>query len=72
LHDEFLEFAASRARPNSVRAYTHDLKTFFTVVEKDPLEVRAADVMGLCEQPGRPRGSPIPSTVNEVIESIDG
>ena len=35
LVDEFLEFAASRARPNTVRAYAHDLKTFFTVVGKD-------------------------------------
>jgi hypothetical protein len=27
-----LRFAASRARPNTVRAYAHDLKTFFAVV----------------------------------------
>jgi integrase/recombinase XerD len=46
LVDEFLEFAAGRARPNTVRAYAHDLKTFFTVVAKDPVEVRAADVLG--------------------------
>ena len=36
LVDEFLCFAAGRARPNTVRAYAHDLKTFFTVVAKDP------------------------------------
>ena len=36
LVDEFLEFAAGRARPNTVRAYAHDLKAFFTVVAKDP------------------------------------
>lgn len=30
LVDDFLEFAASRARPNTVRAYAHDLKAFFT------------------------------------------
>jgi hypothetical protein len=29
-----------------VRAYAHDLKTFFTVVGKDPVEVRAKDVFG--------------------------
>jgi integrase/recombinase XerD len=46
LVDEFFEFAAGRARPNTVRAYAHDLKTFFTVVAKDPVEVRAADVLG--------------------------
>lgn len=45
LVDEFLEFAACRARPNTVRAYAHDLKAFFTVVAKDPVEVRPADVM---------------------------
>jgi hypothetical protein len=46
LVDEFLEFAASRARPNTVRAYAHDLKAFFTIVGKEPVEVRPADVMG--------------------------
>ena len=55
LVDEFLEFAASRARPNTVRAYAHDLKTFFTVVGKDPLEVRAADVMAFVIAQRRPR-----------------
>jgi site-specific recombinase XerD len=45
LVDEFLRFASGRARPNTVRAYAHDLKTFFTVVDKDPLEVTAKDVL---------------------------
>jgi hypothetical protein len=45
LVDDFLEFARWRARPNMVRAYTHDLKTFFAVVGKENAEVRAADVM---------------------------
>ena len=46
LVDEFLRFAGGRARPNTVRAYAHDLKTFFTIVAKDPVEVRAKDVLG--------------------------
>ncbi len=46
LVDEFLRFAGGRARPNTVRAYAHDLKTFFSVVAKDPVEVRAKDVLG--------------------------
>jgi len=46
LIDEFLLFAGGRARPNTVRAYAHDLKTFFTVVRKDPVDVRAQDVFG--------------------------
>ena len=54
--DEFLEFAARRGRPNTVRAYAHDLKTFFGVVRKDPLEVRAADLMAFvtAQRPQRP------------------
>ena len=44
LVDEFLRFAAGRARPNTVRAYAHDLKAFFTVIAKEPVDVRAADV----------------------------
>lgn len=46
LVDDFLQFAGGRARPNTVRAYAHDLKTFFSVVAKDPVEVRAKDVFG--------------------------
>lgn len=55
LVDAFLEFAASRARPNSVRAYAHDLKTFFVVVRKEPAEVRSADVMSFVMHQRRPR-----------------
>jgi site-specific recombinase XerD len=44
LVDDFLEFARGRARPNTVRAYAHDLKTFFSVVAKDPVEVVSQDV----------------------------
>jgi integrase/recombinase XerD len=42
--DRYLEFVAGRARPNTLRAVAFDLKTFFTVVAKDPVEVAAADV----------------------------
>jgi integrase/recombinase XerD len=44
LVDRYLEFVAGRARPNTLRATAFDLKTFFTVVAKDPEEVRAVDV----------------------------
>ena len=44
LVDEFLEFAAGRCRPNTVRAYAHDLRAFFDVVGKDPVEVTTKDV----------------------------
>jgi site-specific recombinase XerD len=44
LVDRYLEFVAGQARPNTLRAVAFDLKTFFTVVGKDPVEVAAADV----------------------------
>jgi integrase len=65
--DEFLEFAASRARPNTVRAYAHDLKTFFSVVGKDPLEVRAWDVMAFVTAQRRPRPG-----AEKVVRISDG
>jgi integrase/recombinase XerD len=44
LVDRYLEFVAGRCRPNTLRAVAFDLKTFFTVTGKDPVEVTAADV----------------------------
>jgi integrase/recombinase XerD len=44
LVDRYLEFVAGRGRPNTLRAVAFDLKTFFTVVAKEPLDVAAADV----------------------------
>src|SRR5437899_12142050 len=44
LVDRYLEFVAGRARPNTLRAVAFDLKTFFTVVAKDPLAVSSVDV----------------------------
>lgn len=44
LVDAYLEFVAGRVRPNTLRAVAHDLKTFFSVVTKDPVDVVAADV----------------------------
>ena len=44
LVDRYLEFVAGRTRPNTVRAVAFDLKTFFTVVDKEPAEVRPGDV----------------------------
>jgi site-specific recombinase XerD len=44
LVDRYLGFVAGRARPNTVRAVAFDLKTFFAVVGKEPVEVAPADV----------------------------
>jgi integrase/recombinase XerD len=42
--DSYLEFVAGRVRPNTLRAVAFDLKTFFSVIDKEPVEVDAADV----------------------------
>jgi len=44
LVDSYLEFVAGRARPNTLRAVAHDLKTFFTVIDRAPAAVVPADV----------------------------
>jgi integrase/recombinase XerD len=44
LVDSYLEFVAGRARPNTLRAVAFDLKSFFSVVTKDPVDVQATDV----------------------------
>jgi integrase/recombinase XerD len=45
LLDEYLRFLAGRCRPNTVLAAAYDLKVFFTVVGKQPEQVRATDVL---------------------------
>ena len=67
LIDEFLEFVVGRARPNTVRAYAHDLSVFFSVVNKDPLEVRPKDVMAFVTAQRRPK----PGAEN-VVRIADG
>ncbi len=67
LVDEFLDFASGRARPNTVRAYAHDLKAFFSVVAKEPVEVRAADVMEFIHAQRRPR-----TGAGNVVRISDG
>ncbi len=44
LLDRYLEFVAGRSRPATLRAVAFDLKAFFAVVNKEPVEVVAADV----------------------------
>jgi integrase/recombinase XerD len=67
LIDVFLEFVGARARPNTVRAYAHDLKVFFTVVAKDPVEVTARDVMAFVSQQRRPWVG-----AENVVRLVDG
>lgn len=44
LVDRYLAFVAGRCRPNTVRAVAFDLKAFFAVVGKDPVEVTPVDM----------------------------
>ena len=44
LLDDYLRFVAARCRPNSVLAAGYDLKVFFTIVVKDPVDVTTTDV----------------------------
>ena len=46
LVDDYLEVVRARCRRNTVWATAYDLKVFFTVVAKDPVEVTVADVLG--------------------------
>src|ERR1017187_5364926 len=63
LVDRYLEFVAGRVRANTLRAVAFDLKTFFTVVVKDPTAVVAGDVFDfLAHQRGDRR----------VVRLIDG
>jgi hypothetical protein len=45
LLDGYLDFVAARCRPNTVFATAHDLKVFFTLVDKEPAEVTSTDVL---------------------------
>jgi integrase/recombinase XerD len=53
--DRYLEFVASRARWNTVLAAHSDLRAFFAVVEKAPVEVTVADVLAFIAEQRRPR-----------------
>ena len=55
LVDNYLAFVAGRARPNTVLATACDLKVLFSVIGKDPGEVRRADVFAFLAEQRRPR-----------------
>src|SRR3954453_14041923 len=44
LLDRYVEFVASRCRPNTVLATVSDLRAFFLVIDRPPAEVTTADV----------------------------
>lgn len=64
LVDDYLEMVRVRARRNSLLAAAFDLKVFFAVVAKEPLEVTTADVMGFVKAQRRGPG--------KVVRIADG
>jgi site-specific recombinase XerD len=66
LVDDYLEFVAARARPNTVLAYAFDLKVFFEVVGKDPTEVTPVDVLGFITAQRASQGE------GNVVRLVDG
>ena len=55
LLDDYLELVAARARPNTVLASAYDLKVFFSIISKDPVEVDTADVLAFIKAQRAPR-----------------
>jgi len=55
LLDAYLELVAARARPNTLLAHAFDLKVFFSIVVKDPVEVTSADVLAFIKAQRQPR-----------------
>lgn len=66
LIDAYLELVASRARPNTLLATAFDLKVFFSVVKKEPVEVTSADVLAFIAEQRKPRRGP------KVVRIEDG
>jgi site-specific recombinase XerD len=65
LVDGYLEFLAARCRPNTVLAAGFDLKVFFSLIGRDPVEVTTADVLAFITEQ-RSAGDP------KVVRLFDG
>jgi len=55
LLDAYLAFVAARARPNTWLTAAFDLEVFFSVVTKEPADVRPADVFAFLQEQRSPR-----------------
>ena len=55
LLDSYLELVDARCRPNTVLAQAYDLKVFFSVIEKDPVDVEPVDVLAFIAEQREPR-----------------
>jgi site-specific recombinase XerD len=54
--DRYIDFVSARARPNTTLATGYDLKVFFSIVGKDPVEVTTSDVLGFITEQRGDRG----------------
>jgi site-specific recombinase XerD len=81
--DEYLELVRARARRNTLLAAAYDLRVFFSVVDKDPLDVKAADVMAFIKAQRRGPSSTVVrisdgaggmalSTIKRRLSSVSG
>lgn len=55
LLDDYLALVAARARPNTVLATAYDLKVFFSIIDKEPVDVVTADVLTFIKAQREPR-----------------
>jgi integrase/recombinase XerD len=54
LLDAYLDLVTARARPNTVLATAFDLKVFFRVIDKEPVEVLTSDVLAFIKAQREP------------------
>jgi len=55
LLDDYLEFVAARARPDTLLAVAYDLKVFFTVIGREPADITTGDVLDFIKAQRAPR-----------------
>ena len=66
LVDRYVEFVAARCRPNTVIATVSDLRVFFSVIDRSPVEVTTADVFAFIAAQRRGPGD------GHVVRLADG
>ncbi len=66
LVDRYVEFVAARCRPNTVIATVSDLRVFFSVIDRPPVEVTTADVFEFIAHQRRGPGD------GQVVRLADG
>lgn len=55
LLDAYLDLVSARARPNTLLASAFDLKVFFSIIDKEPVDVVATDVLTFIKAQREPR-----------------